>query len=221
MKRLDQKGFSAVEVLVVIVIVGLIGTVGWLVYDRQQSKNNATTTTSTKTEPTQQLNETPATPKAESEFSLNKKLTSLNSKFTLNVPDGWVFTNDTELDYAYAREAGMNYKEGTAATINNEYGHRGGGYAGTTFVIQYSKDAQSNYFSASEPDGSLKLNNGDTVKKYKYVGKGGEDGMTKGTVSYGYYARVDNGSIVLSYRVNKGDTSQKDLVEASIKTLDY
>lgn len=39
MKKLNQKGFSVVEILIVIVVVGLLGAVGWLVYDRQ-SKNN-------------------------------------------------------------------------------------------------------------------------------------------------------------------------------------
>ena len=36
--KVNQKGLSVVEVLVVIVIVGLLGAVGWLVYDRQKSK---------------------------------------------------------------------------------------------------------------------------------------------------------------------------------------
>lgn len=36
--KINQKGFSVVEILVVVVIVGLFGAVGWLVYDRQ-SKN--------------------------------------------------------------------------------------------------------------------------------------------------------------------------------------
>lgn len=34
----NQKGFGAVEILIVIVVVGLLGTVGWLVYDRQKTK---------------------------------------------------------------------------------------------------------------------------------------------------------------------------------------
>jgi prepilin-type N-terminal cleavage/methylation domain-containing protein len=38
----NQKGFSAVEVLIVILIVGLIGAVGWFVYDRQNTDKTAT-----------------------------------------------------------------------------------------------------------------------------------------------------------------------------------
>lgn len=38
--KANQKGFSAVEILIVIVVVGLLGAVGWLVYDRQKSKSD-------------------------------------------------------------------------------------------------------------------------------------------------------------------------------------
>ncbi len=43
--KLNQKGYSVIEIVLVLVIVGLIGTVGWLVYDRQNNKaeNNETT----------------------------------------------------------------------------------------------------------------------------------------------------------------------------------
>lgn len=38
--KTHQKGFSAIEILVVVVILGLVGAVGWLVYDRQQSNSD-------------------------------------------------------------------------------------------------------------------------------------------------------------------------------------
>ena len=43
--KVNQKGFSVVEILIVIVVVGLLGTVGWLVYDRQKSKTSETSNT--------------------------------------------------------------------------------------------------------------------------------------------------------------------------------
>lgn len=54
----NEKGFSAVEILVVVVIVGLIGAVGWLVYDRQNGKT-ATNSTQTDTADTTKETETP------------------------------------------------------------------------------------------------------------------------------------------------------------------
>lgn len=50
----NQKGFSAVEVIIVIVVVALIGTVGWLVYKNHHktTPTNIATTSSTKSSST-------------------------------------------------------------------------------------------------------------------------------------------------------------------------
>lgn len=54
----NQKGFSALEILVVIVIIALLATIGWLVYDRQNSKtDNKQASTQTN-----QQEQTPAQP---------------------------------------------------------------------------------------------------------------------------------------------------------------
>ena len=39
MKKLNQKGFSTVEVILVIIVLGLLGAVGWLVFDKQNNKD--------------------------------------------------------------------------------------------------------------------------------------------------------------------------------------
>jgi prepilin-type N-terminal cleavage/methylation domain-containing protein len=49
--KVNQKGFSVVEILVVIVVVGLLGAVGWLVHDRQKSKTDNRQASTTVTTP--------------------------------------------------------------------------------------------------------------------------------------------------------------------------
>jgi len=49
--KINQKGFSVVEILVVVVIVGLLGAVGWLAYDRHKNKTDNTATATTSTTP--------------------------------------------------------------------------------------------------------------------------------------------------------------------------
>jgi prepilin-type N-terminal cleavage/methylation domain-containing protein len=49
----DQKGFSAVEVILVLVIVALIGAVGFMVYKNQKTKTTPVASTTTKTATTQ------------------------------------------------------------------------------------------------------------------------------------------------------------------------
>ncbi len=219
MKKLNSKGFGAIEALLILVIIGIIGGVGYFVYSSQK-KTNTVLDNAAKSHAEPQKTEKQEEAKSEaSEFSLITKLTSLNKKFILNVPDGWIFTNDTEQDYAYATS--MTYKKGEVAKVNNEFGHRGGGFTATSFVIQYAKDGLKDYYSASKPDGTLKLNNGKEVKKYLHVINNDEMGIPDGTKSYGYQVDYEGSTIVLRYLVNPTDTDQRDLIEASIKTLNF
>lgn len=206
MKKLNVKGFGAVEGLLIFVVLGIIGGTGWYVYSSQKQ---------TVTEPDNTIQ---SQTKAQStDFSLTTRLTSLNNKFSLLVPDGWKFVNDTELDYAYATD--MNYKSGEAGIIDNEFGHRGGGFTKTSWVIQYSKDELKNYFDGSKSDGTLKLNDNKVAKRYMDVITDDELGIPDGSKSYGYQLDYSGGTIVIRYLVNPTDLDQRDLVEASIKTL--
>lgn len=54
--KLNKKGFSVAEVLIVVVVVGLLGAGGWLVYDRQKSK---TDNQQTNTQTSEQKQQTP------------------------------------------------------------------------------------------------------------------------------------------------------------------
>ncbi len=47
--KINQKGFSVVEILIIIVVVGLLGVVGWFVYDRQKDKTSDTSNTQAST----------------------------------------------------------------------------------------------------------------------------------------------------------------------------
>jgi hypothetical protein len=40
MNKLNQRGFSAVEAILILVIVGALGFIGWRVYDMQADKSN-------------------------------------------------------------------------------------------------------------------------------------------------------------------------------------
>ena len=53
--KINQKGFSVVEILVVVVVVGLLGAVGWLVYDRQKSNTDSKNTAAQTSEQTKSV----------------------------------------------------------------------------------------------------------------------------------------------------------------------
>lgn len=39
MKRLENRGFGAIEVILIVIIVGLLGVVGWYVYNQRTDQN--------------------------------------------------------------------------------------------------------------------------------------------------------------------------------------
>jgi prepilin-type N-terminal cleavage/methylation domain-containing protein len=76
----NQKGFSAVEVLLVLVIIGLIGVVGFIVYQNPDKKSDKTTTTTT-----------PSPQTTESQTPTTVKLSADHYSFT--APSGWAIAN--------------------------------------------------------------------------------------------------------------------------------
>ncbi len=89
----NQKGFSAVEVLIVILVFGLVGAVGWFVYDRQKAKSN-------EQQPTSKI--------SEQKQETTKEVTGKSSPYTfkelgitMEVLDGWeVKSNPTQSEGA-------------------------------------------------------------------------------------------------------------------------
>jgi len=46
--KINQKGFSLVELLIAVVVLGLLGTIGWMVYDRQTNITSNSTNSQSK-----------------------------------------------------------------------------------------------------------------------------------------------------------------------------
>jgi prepilin-type N-terminal cleavage/methylation domain-containing protein len=105
--KLNQKGFSVIEITIVIAVIGVIGSVGWLVYDHQKSKN---TDDNTIVSPTQVNNTTENTANSNetisakylvvSEWGVKIKLTDDITKATyvFEKPDNqWAYLNTPRL----------------------------------------------------------------------------------------------------------------------------
>lgn len=86
--KVNQKGFSIVEILVVIVVVGLLGTVGWLVYDRQKSKTD-NKDTSAQTSQQQDKQERPKEVVQQENIPEGWKKYDSNSHFSFIYPTEW------------------------------------------------------------------------------------------------------------------------------------
>lgn len=86
--RLNQKGFSAVEILIVIVVITLVGFVGWRVYDSNQDSEDASTSEQiTEETNTQSEDEVSQRDEAETQESDSNRV-SVGSA-TVEVSDTW------------------------------------------------------------------------------------------------------------------------------------
>lgn len=87
----NQRGFSAVEILIGIIVVGLLGAVGWLVYDRQNSMADDKLTTAQINQQEQNIDE------ALRQETLTTLVSSRGvSLATASLPTGWNSTEKCE-----------------------------------------------------------------------------------------------------------------------------
>ncbi|MBP9667500.1 hypothetical protein KBD87_01670 [Candidatus Saccharibacteria bacterium] len=93
----NNKGFGAIEILLVIVVIGLVVAVGWLFFDRQKdTKNNEVAlTNSEQAKKTQESKGTEEQPKGAAKISIYPNDQTRGGKtfkdlfFTVQLPSGW------------------------------------------------------------------------------------------------------------------------------------
>lgn len=86
--KVDQKGFSVIEIFILVAVVGLLGVVGWLVYDRQKSKVDNNVTSQTSQQETKQ---------SEAKLDYDKIYNEVAQKFNLNKGNlriFWIYSKD-------------------------------------------------------------------------------------------------------------------------------
>lgn len=210
----NQKGFSAVEATVILVVVALLGFGGWFVWQaNKDDKPKETVSTS---------NTNNADADTDS-VKLTTKLTSHNNLFSLLLPDGWKFTNDTELDYAHAIGLeNMQYKADTPAVVVDEMGHRGGGITTAKFVIQGGSAAElGGYASGAEEQGTFKTSGGLEGKKYLFTASEKHEELAPGTKIYIYEFVDGDDIVVITYQKLPTDPDQLEIAEAAVKTFAF
>lgn len=119
--KTNQKGFSAVVIILVIVVVGLIAAVGWLVYDRQ----NNTVANSELENTQQQQQEEEAEPEVSTKEEPELDVKSAEGiKYT--VPTDWITAkgpfNDPEVEGSGQYLLSPDYKESGFGQLSIEQG---------------------------------------------------------------------------------------------------
>lgn len=209
MKKLGQRGFSAVEGVLIFVIVALVGGVGYYVYVQKNSDENTkpTNNTSIKTE--------------EKECSGNNKIvSSKDNEFSICVPGGWTLVNDTEINSMRVSPP-FDIDENKQPVIKNDVS---GGSDGTRdqFVIFTADTSYQGWTDKTAEKSTFKLNDGTkgTVYFMLHTKDSGEGpGPVKGEYDYEYLFEKNGKYVHAVYTVMPGTETKVDIVESVLKTL--
>lgn len=225
----NENGFSIVEILIAVVFIAIIGFAGYFVWNRNKNVNTteAIDTTNSQSVGVKDMdiedNNQLENPSAVELDSANI-LISHNNKFSINIPDGWTVTNDTELDYVHAIGLdNMTYSKDGTTEIINEIGLRGGGPTIASFVMQYGSYSDlENYYSASLETGTITTDSGLVGKTYLYTANQDPNEMLViGSRSYGYRFISGDNIAVITYLKLPTDPDQLTIVENAIKSFKF
>lgn len=205
--KMNQKGFSLIEGLLIVIALSLVGFVGFYVYnankDEKKNEHAAVTHADEKGE------------KAEDETANWQELASSKGAFKLKVPDGWKLNNDPTQDFVSSSldPADITYKKGVAPVLTQD--EILGTDAPYRFVVSVSSEAGESGESAEFvlADGTK---GGKSTEEFEDMV--GNAGIIKvHTYMFGAADKV----VTVRYSVLEGDPDNIEIVEKVIKTLQF
>jgi cytoskeletal protein RodZ len=125
----NEKGFSAVEIVMVVVIIALIGVVGWMVYKNHHRTSAASTTksaNSVKTTSSSTNSSTTKTNEASNPYAGWQTYTSKSGGYTIKYPSDWTIE-------------GFSSSQNSAIQASNLTGNENS-------ILLYSSSAKANSF---------------------------------------------------------------------------
>lgn len=227
----NTEGFSVVEILIVVVVVGLLGATGWFVYSKQKSPDQSSASQNT----SEQKDKIQPITDSDSEKETIKTETITNKKFSVNLPIDWNRRNCMDHDGLGALVSGgdgeMRCIWDDATWLGTDMASRGKvaiGYSSNPYPQQdFSGGQQKDVYESDAEE--LKLSDGRTVKKYKYVSEEANNkGKTFNVVEYTLDGKITvfvfDGHSSESTYINKLSTEAviqtvEDTILPSIKLL--
>ena len=102
MKKLNLKGFGAIEALLITVIVVIIGGASYLVYNSQKKTNQSLDNANNSLTNAAQASQKAAEEKDQADESQMNVLQLANNSVSLTIPKGWTYVSGTDKCRSYA-----------------------------------------------------------------------------------------------------------------------
>jgi hypothetical protein len=215
----SEKGFSAIEGLLILVIVGLVGLVGWYVWSTRKSDSPVKDTAQPE-QTASQSNKTDSCGTSIKERRTWKVASSSQGSFKLCVPGGWTLTSGVDSE-EFEVFPPFTIKIEAEAVIKSESIP---GRDGTGDIFQIFK-ADKNYqgWTADDAEKStFTLDDGTKGIRYytKYVDIVGEGiGPVEGEEDYEYLFEKNGKFIHAVYTIHPGTANHLETIEKVLKTL--
>lgn len=215
----NQKGFSAVEALLVLVILALIGGVGYYVYKSRQEANKSQDNANKSSLEISQAAKKEAEKKPADETEGWLLYKPPTNEYEIRLPDGWKLERTEKAPHLAA--AGMSsivYKAGTKAVVTEVEGGRD--YGSLAFSLAVYKASEGSAPRGSEVK-KFNTSQGLVITQWLFEQTAEPEGIDipKGAKEYRYELTAKDKKISFTHDVLPGETAQTDLIEKAIKTL--
>jgi hypothetical protein len=158
------------------------------------------------------------------ETELWLKYSPPSKQYSIRLADGWkiVSYNNGVTLYGFDREH-IKYQAGVSATVTPDEGGRDWAVLG--FGLVYNPDT-SDYrpmaISQGKQSGQFKTNQGLLVTKFEYTNTQPVEGpeLPEGATTYIYRTTNDSETVYIEHDRAKDDSSQLELIEKVVKTLE-
>lgn len=240
--KLNQKGFTIVETLIVLVVLSVIAGAGWMVYQRQNSETSTKSTSAItnfeecvaagnpvmESHP-EQCAANGKTFVKESQDSKPSKTDDTkewlayqppSKEYSIRLADGWKLERYQQNAGLYARSNdSLKLQPGIRAIVEQVEG----GGDGFGLWLGFA-ETPSNTEMRGEKTESLRTNEGLEIERYHYAQASHADviGMAQGGSNYYYLIKNSADKYFeANYTLLKGETDHRDTIEKVLKTVRF
>lgn len=205
MKANYQKGFSAVEIVIIFAVVGLLAVVGWLMYDRQRDKKSETANTQVSTQRKEEA------PKQETKEADPNKGYLVVKEWGLRfkTPSGL-----TDVTYTLHGNTASFFAKPTGSSVQYRANY-------DTFKDGHSQYATGNLYRSTESTNNERgfATEGKKVGDYYYYTSWAFSSLATGAACVGLYGDGDSNcqpERTAFQLVNQGDTALLNTIELAL-----